>query len=70
MPVSVAEGALHVDESLVAVVEEIAAGSGVDPAAFWAATADLISEFAPRNRVTHLSPCPAPPPLPVDSPGP
>ena len=49
--ISVAGGALQVDAALAAVVEEIAPTAGVDAAAFWAATADLISEFAPRNRV-------------------
>lgn len=50
----VAVGGLLVDSELCRVVEqELAPGAGVQPLAFWEATAQLIQQFAPRNKVRH-----------------
>jgi malate synthase len=51
MNACVVEGGLAVAASLHRFVEEEALpGTGVDPNAFWAGLADLVKEFAPRNR--------------------
>mmetsp|Transcript_21118 Transcript_21118/g.58199 ORF Transcript_21118/g.58199 Transcript_21118/m.58199 type:complete len:762 (+) Transcript_21118:55-2340(+) len=44
-------GGLKVDSTLAAVVEkEIAPGTGIEPAAFWASVAEGIKEFGPRTK--------------------
>ncbi|NIR59030.1 MAG: malate synthase G, partial [Gammaproteobacteria bacterium] len=43
-------GNLRVDGALQALVQdEIAPGTGVDPAAFWKALEDIVTELGPRN---------------------
>jgi malate synthase len=45
------EGSLQVAPVLHALLEnEIAPGTGIQPAAFWAALEDLVTTFGPRNR--------------------
>ncbi|MCG6891305.1 MAG: malate synthase G [Gammaproteobacteria bacterium] len=41
---------LSVDRGLIELVEDIAKGSGVEPAAFWDSLADIVAELGPQNR--------------------
>ena len=48
---AVADGALLVEPEMIACIEEIAAGAGVAPAAFWSSFAGLVAQFEGRNQV-------------------
>ncbi|HUV20471.1 MAG TPA: malate synthase G [Gammaproteobacteria bacterium] len=41
---------LSVDRGLIELVEDIAKGSGVEPAAFWDSLVDIVAELGPQNR--------------------
>ena len=51
MTTTVTKAGLQIDAALAAFVEgEVLAPLGTDAGAFWQGFADLLSEFAPRNR--------------------
>ena len=50
MPERIESAGLRIDRALFDLIEDACAGTGIAPAHLWQSLADILAEFAPRNR--------------------